>query len=172
MVASAWGSPLLYTRHGRTVRLQEAHDEADPAAPEPTTAEVAPAEVPPAADKDELVAEVTPAAVDSTAAAGEPIAEAVVALQEVMEPAPVPEPVLEGKSSGGHASCVSDRSCHSCKALRGMTLEENWAWVRSITGQRSLFKAEACKLHWLTGMLTRRGRSEGGGACGGNSSGY
>ena len=57
------------------------------------------AEVAPAADKEALEAAVTPAAVDSTAASGEPIAEAMVALQEVMEPAPVPEPVLEGESS-------------------------------------------------------------------------
>ena len=99
--ASAWGSPLHSTRHDGAVPLQETHAEADAAAPEPATAEVAPAgaEVAPAADNDGLVAEVTPAAVDSTAAAGEPIAEAVVALQEVMEPAPVPEPVLEGESS-------------------------------------------------------------------------
>ena len=74
----------------------------DPAAPEPATAEVAPADAEvaaPDADKEGLEAAVTPAAVDSTAASGEPIAEAVVALQEVMEPAPVPEPVLEGESS-------------------------------------------------------------------------
>lgn len=77
--------------YNRTVPLQEAHAEAHPTAPEPATAEVAPV-----ADKEGLAAEVTPAAVDSTAAAGEPIAEAMVALQEVMEPAPVPEPVLEG----------------------------------------------------------------------------
>lgn len=99
--ASASGSPLHHARHDGAVPLQETHAEADPAAFEPATAEVAPAvtEVAPAADKGGLVAEVTPAAVDSTAAAGEPIAEAVVALQEVMEPAPVPEPVLKGDSS-------------------------------------------------------------------------
>ena len=77
------------------------HAEADPHAPEPAAADVAPAdaEVAQTAEKDGLVDEVTPAVQDSTAAAGEPIAEAVVALQEVMEPAPVPEPVLEGKIS-------------------------------------------------------------------------
>ncbi len=73
----------------------------DPAAPEPAATEVAlvDAEVAPVADKEGLEAAVTPAAVDSTAASGEPIAEAVMALQEVMEPAPVPEPALEGGSS-------------------------------------------------------------------------
>lgn len=79
--------------------LQELHAEADPHVPEPAAAEVAPAtaEVAPTGEEDGLVDEVTPAVQDSTAATGEPIAEAVVALQEVMEPAPVPEPVLEGK---------------------------------------------------------------------------
>lgn len=51
----------------------------------------------PACEADGLVDEVTPAAEDGTAAAGEPIAEAMVALQEVMEPAPVAAPALEGE---------------------------------------------------------------------------
>ncbi len=105
------------------VLLQVAHAEADPAAPKPAAADVGPAdaEVAPAADKEALEAEVTPAAVDSTAASGEPIAEAMVALQEVMEPAPVPEPVLEGESSNAMppARCFSADSevaslQHSC----------------------------------------------------------
>ena len=81
------------------VLLQEAHAEADPEAPKPAVNEVAAhdAMVAPGADKDGLAGEVTPAAVDSTAASGDPIGEAVVALQEVMEPAPAPEPALEGE---------------------------------------------------------------------------
>ena len=58
---------------------------------EPAAAEVAPA----GEEHDGLAAEVTPAAEDSSAMAGSPIAEAVVALQQIMEPAPVPSPALE-----------------------------------------------------------------------------
>lgn len=81
------------------VSLQEAHAEADPEAPKLAADEVAAhdAEVAPGADKDGLAGEVTPAAVDSTAASGDPIGEAVVALQEVMEPAPAQEPAVEGE---------------------------------------------------------------------------
>ena len=71
---------------------QEAQSDADPSAPEPAAAaEAAPA----GGDHDGLAAEVTPAAEDSSAMAGSPIAEAVVALQQIMEPAPVPSPALE-----------------------------------------------------------------------------
>ena len=85
--------------HDRALSLQEARTEVNAAAVESATAEVAPsdAEVAPAADKEESAGEVTSAAVDSAAATSGPIAEAVVALQEVMDPAPVPEPVVEGE---------------------------------------------------------------------------
>ena len=75
---------------------QEAQSEVDPAAPEPAAAEAAPA----GEEHGGLAAEVTPAAEDSSAMAGSPIAEAVVALQQIMEPAPVPSPVLEDGEHG------------------------------------------------------------------------
>ena len=65
--------------------------DADPHAPEPAATEAAPA----GEEHDGLAAEVTPAAEDSSAMAGSPIAEAVLALQQIMEPAPVPSPALE-----------------------------------------------------------------------------
>ena len=70
---------------------QEGQSDADVRAPKPTAAEAAPA----GEEHDGLAAKVTPAAEDSSAMAGSPIAEAVVALQQIMEPAPVPSPALE-----------------------------------------------------------------------------
>ena len=133
----------------RAVPLQEAHAEADPAAPEPATAEVAPAdaEVPPVADKEGLATEVTPAAVDSTAAAGEPIAEAVVALQEVMEPAPVPEPVLEGLLFGSHAFTALGCSWQwrwPCIALHGLVSNTMALSPRSSQNSRLLGSIAGC----------------------------
>ncbi|CAK0785816.1 hypothetical protein CVIRNUC_009028 [Coccomyxa viridis] len=69
----------------------EAQSDVGPSVLEPAAAEAAPA----GEEHDGLAAEVTPAAEDSSAMAGSPIAEAVVALQQIMEPAPVPSPALE-----------------------------------------------------------------------------
>ena len=105
------------------VLLQEAHAEADPEAPKPAVNEVAAhdAKVAPGADKDSLAGEVTPAAVDSTAASGDPIGEAVVALQEVMEPAPAPEPAREGESFYFLMESISCWNAHICP----------WAWLHA-----------------------------------------
>ena len=85
---------------------------------EPAAAEAAPA----GEEHDGLAAEVTPAAEDSSAMAGSPIAEAVVALQQIMEPAPVPSPALEEGEHGlycshTHSAGAPTDGCHLFDSL-------------------------------------------------------